>query len=65
MVHESGHALGLSDFAIRFDLYPVSHPTVPDAVMSYDSKTRVDEPDCSPYPLDLMAIHTLYQAVGP
>ena len=64
MVHEAGHALGLSDFSIvQPRSYSVSHSTIPDAVMSYDSSTEVYGPDCSPYPFDLMTIHALYQAV--
>ena len=66
-VHEAGHALGLSNVN-----YPIlgppadeaSHPTIPDAVMNYDSKVASNfrEPDCSPYPFDVMAIYALYQA---
>ena len=46
-------------------VYQASYPRTPDSVMNYDSKTGVldlSEPDCSPYPLDVMAIYALYQA---
>ena len=101
-VHESGHALGLSDWTLTgtaasvvipafnkivgiinaidslpfIDLpdiqpitdiskelvYQTSHPRTPGSVMNYDRKTGVlnlSEPDCSPYPLDVMAIYAL------
>ena len=96
MVHESGHALGLSDWsateilrdeyqklpwwirevlgsaiplvaslflAVPERVYEVSHPTIPDSVLNYDSEAEVQEPDCSPHPFDVMAIHALYQSV--
>ena len=66
VVHEAGHTLRLADFSIvQPGSYSVSHASIPNAVMSYDSKAGVREPDCSPYPFDLMAIHALYQAVSP
>ena len=70
MVHEAGHALGLSDFSILdvFDLDPVSHPNITDTVMNYDIAAGIGEdgePDCSPHPMDIMAIHALYQSVNP
>ncbi len=74
-VHEAGHALGLSNFSY-FDLvfrqgqpYEASHPTIPDAVMNYDSivsryhpgvTSAFSEPDCSPHPFDVMAIYGVY-----
>ena len=79
VVHEVGHALGLSGYTIgdvaRGKLgmderpYVMSHPTIPDAAMNYDSRVRLaalgnaddHEPDCSPHPFDLMALHSLYQ----
>ena len=62
MVHEAGHALGLSDYIEReFWSNEVAHPSVPDAVMNYDEIG--DEPDCSPHPFDIMAIEALYQSV--
>ena len=74
-VHEAGHALGLSNIN-----YPIlggipdeaSHPTIPDAVLNYDSNakstfpgwgTSHTEPDCSPHPFDLMAFWALYQSI--
>ena len=73
MVHEAGHALGLSNFSYG-DLvdffhidYSVAHPTIPDAVMNYDSEIPqiVGEHDCSPHPFDIMALEALYQTVRP
>ena len=49
-----------------------SHPTIPDAVMNYDTSVSqaivpegFNEPDCSPHPLDILAINALYQKIGP
>ena len=57
-------------------VYETSHPAIADSVMNYDWKVddlyggrrvptlgdRVyDEPNCWPHPLDIMAIHALYQ----
>lgn len=39
-----------------------AHSGSTDSVMNYDSVTGVSEPDCSPYPLDILAIRALYQA---
>ena len=100
VVHESGHALGLSDWTLsgtqasvtipafntivglintlvvgdlptipesladlaETAIYEASHPTTPDSVLNYDWQAGVDEPDCSPHPLDIMAIYALYQS---
>ena len=76
-LHEAGHALGTSG-AAAIDLNQViwfwdddaqkkrAHPSIPDAVMNYDSLISEvnDEPDCSPHPFDIMAIFALYQTVG-
>ena len=67
MVHESGHALGLSGFSWAGLLtsqgsYEMSHPTISDSVMNYWQYTAT-EPDCSPHPFDIMAIYALYQTV--
>ena len=81
VVHESGHAVGLSGaspeatirsaiadlpFAGPFlaslnavdadEAYRVSHPTAGPSVMTYD-----EEIDCFPHPLDVLAVHALYQ----
>ena len=62
LVHEAGHALGITYGPER--QYPEGkegdrhHPTVEDAAMSYELT-----PDCSPHPLDVMAIYALYQTV--
>ena len=73
-VHEAGHALGLSNinfFPVFYQPDSAAHPTIPDAVMNYDSDAKSgfspwpadhSEPDCSPHPFDVMAIYALYQA---
>ena len=45
-------------------IYRASHPSTTDSVLNYDPKTGIpgfSEPDCSPHPLDIMAIYSLYQ----
>ncbi len=74
IVHEAGHALGLSGFSI-YDLpieyarYVMAHPAIPDSVMNYNHEVPVfqvsEEPDCSPHPFDVMALFALYQTVSP
>ena len=59
-VHEIGHALGISRADLR---YHGSHPTIPQSVLNYNDELKVIEPDCSPHPFDIMAIHALYQTV--
>ena len=67
MTHEAGHTLGLSGLS-PFEVftergrYVMAHPTIPDSVMNYVNFTRT-EPDCSPYPFDVMAIYALYQNI--
>ena len=65
MVHEAGHALGLSHYSLDFIFDHDAHPTIPDSVMNYDSNIRYfsNEPDCSPHPFDIMAIEALYQTL--
>ena len=74
MVHEAGHALGLSDYVPleSWVSHKPSHPSIPDSVMNYNSKVsraivphRFGEPECSPHPFDIMAIEALYQTVSP
>ena len=49
------------DFSrIRFLDDAVYHPGITDTVISY-----INEPDCSPHPFDIMAIHALYEPVSP
>ncbi len=77
IVHEAGHALGLSGFSIldvwqKRQRYEMAHPTIPDVVLNYDYEVpanfdnngdRREEADCSPHPFDIMAIYALYQTV--
>ena len=68
MVHEAGHALGLSNFSYYEALSSaVAHSHIPDSVMNNDRRVSliVDEPDCSPHPFDVMALEALYQTVRP
>ena len=66
MVHEAGHALGLSEFSYEKPTsWKVAHSMVLESVMNYDGETEVPEPDCSPHPLDIMAIYALYQTLRP
>ena len=75
-VHEAGHALGLSnvDYPIISDQQSYeAPPTIPDAVMNYDSRKHIrfpvgsgfSEPDCSPHPYDILALYALYQSADP
>ena len=54
MVHEVGHLIGIA-----------GHPGFSDTVMNYDNvlpdERRQKEPDCSPHPIDIMAVYALYQ----
>ena len=49
--------------------YKAAHPVVREAVMNYDQHVYdvdgVNERDCSPYPLDIMAVWALYQQITP
>ncbi len=72
VLHETGHAFGLSGFSILellqgVSLYEQAHPTVAESVMNYDDKVESidDEPDCSPHPLDIMGMWALYQTLYP
>ena len=38
------------------------YPIIGDSAMNYVDYT-VKEPDCSPHPFDIMALHALYRAV--
>ena len=71
MVHEAGHALGLSHILVgelrdEKSRYQVAHPGIADSVMNKDDMVfdGLEEPDCSPHPMDILAIYALYQSVG-
>ena len=73
LVHEGGHALGIrgGGVAAGWDKGILAgHPSIYESVMSYESvalRTGVEDsklpndPDCSPHPLDVLAIYALYQ----
>ena len=64
MLHEVGHALGISQFYFRetWDTDDnVAHPTIRGSVMNYDDNVGVTEGDCFPYPMDIMAIRAIYE----
>ena len=58
LVHESGHVLGIRNGADGYE-QEIHHSSVLRSVMNYDPAGF--ESDCSPYPLDIMAIYALYQ----
>ena len=75
-LHEAGHAMGLSGYSFANLLtggYEMAHAIAADTVMNYDHEAPQNhnpmgnrvraEPDCAPHPLDLLAIHALYQTV--
>ena len=71
ILHEAGHALGISGYdrgsvlASESSQYIMAHPTIDDSVLNYaEFIQNKDEPDCSLYPFDIMAIHALYQSVN-
>ncbi len=72
VVHEAGHALGVSGADIRASAaslvdrgrdYIVSHPNIAPSVLNYADEVvgARGEPDCFPHPMDALAIHALYQ----
>jgi len=74
LVHEAGHVLGIRDarsLASGWEGNMWHHPSVYESVMSYESpympkpgdasSVLPDDPDCSPHPLDVMAIYAMYQ----
>ncbi len=73
LIHESGHALGIAGGTEDPDWIPemAGHPTIASTVMNYENRnlrargTKIElstEPDCSPHPLDIMAIYAIYQS---
>ena len=64
MVHEFGHALGIAGG--RDVGYHIHHPGLPTdvTVMAYDMPSQnLGSHQCSPHPLDILAIYALYQGV--
>ncbi len=73
LVHEGGHALGIRGGRVAAgwdETILAGHPSIYESVMSYEGvalRTDVpdsklpDDPDCSPHPLDVLAIYALYQ----
>ncbi len=63
LVHEMGHALGIQAApGTRVMDQDEHHPTIAGSVMSYESRRNLpDDPDCSPHPMDIMAIYAIYQ----
>ena len=59
LVHEAGHALGIRSGNDGID-QEIHHPNaeIKSAIMSYGR----GEPQCSPHPLDILAIFALYQS---
>ena len=71
MVHEVGHVIGIAGGGSG-TYYSKQHPTIADSAVNYDDmvipdnsesgfKSDFTEPDCSPYPFDVMAVFALYQ----
>ncbi len=74
LVHEAGHALGIRNvrsLASGWDRNLWHHPSIYESVMSYEHPVELkpgdgdsilpDDPDCSPHPLDVLAIYAMYQ----
>ena len=62
VVHEAGHALGISDGITGGHLHDGQgqyHSHIMDSLMSYSSN---DAFNCSPNPFDIMAMYALYQS---
>ena len=67
MVHEFGHALGVSSLIHDRptgdgESEPEPHSTVSNSVLN-DKDEFTGEADCSPYPFDILALQALYQGV--
>ena len=73
LVHEAGHVLGIRNGSRVQDWSDdvVHHPSIYESVMSYETPYELkpgdadsvlpNDPDCSPHPLDVLAIYALYQ----
>ena len=73
-LHELGHALGTSGAFVPENVHALvddrpaylrGHPSIADSVMNYDHQVAsvYNEPDCSPHPLDVLAIRALYRTI--
>ena len=66
VIDEGSNGLGLSRFRKALFYDPaVAHPSIADAVMNYNRVVGNSEADCEPYPMDLLALHALYQSELP
>ena len=70
LVHESGHALGVTGRKAYSGTYLYSHSAIPYSVMNYDDHithfgSSLREGDCAPHPFDIMVIYALYQKYSP
>ena len=64
ILHELGHVFGISwGREPQNDPTDRGHALVTDSVMNYNQVLGVNEPDCSPYPLDIMAVYAIYQTL--
>ena len=74
LVHEAGHVLGIRNarsLTSGWERNLRHHPSIYESVMSYESpyvpnpgdtsSVPPDDPDCSPHPLDVLAVYSLYQ----
>ena len=74
LVHEAGHALGIRDATSITsgwdDRSLWQHPSIYESLMSYEgivlrtglAASRLpNDPDCSPHPLDILAVYAMYQ----
>lgn len=74
LVHEADHALGIrnaSSVASGWDQNLWHHPWIYESSMSYEgivlrtgfsASQLPNDPDCSPHPLDVLAMRALYQS---
>ncbi len=72
-MHEGGHALGIRNvrsLSCGWDGNLWHHPSIYESIMSYEglvlrtglsASQLPNDPDCSPHPLDVLAVYALYQ----